>query len=99
EARRQSRVSDERGALEAFAVGVERVARQIKADRGEFVLQALNRRPVGDQRQRRPRRKARVDAGEEALLAARALLGCEARLPQEKLRCGEGLRPVRVEAV
>src|SRR6202048_1141202 len=50
-------------------------------------------------RQSGARGKARIDAGEEALLAALALFGGEARLAQQLLRRGKSLRPVRIEAV
>src|SRR5262249_58904153 len=68
-------------------------------ERREFVLQPLDGRPVGDQRQGRAGNEVRVDPVEEAYLAALALLGGKARLPQELLGGRKGLRSVRVEAV
>src|SRR5262245_26193757 len=99
EASRQLGVTNDPGALEAFAVRVERMARQVKADRRKFVLQPLDGRPVGDQRQGRAGGEVRVDPVKEAYLAALALLGGKARLPQELLGGRKGLRAVRVEAV
>src|SRR5208282_1849652 len=97
--RRQFGEADDAGALEALAVGVERMARQIEADRRELVLQPLDRWPIGHQRQGRARCKARIELAEEALLPALALLGREARVAQKLLGRGKSLRPVRVQAV
>ena len=75
------------------------MAREVKADRRELVLQPFDRRPVGNQRQGRACGKTRIELAEEALLAAFPLLGGEARLTQQLLGGGKGLRTVRVDAV
>src|SRR5262249_10493242 len=96
---RQLGETDNTRAFEALAVRVKRMARQVKTDCSKLVLQLFRGRPIGYQRQRRPRHQVRVELAEEALLAAVALLGCEARLAQKQLSRGKGLCSVRIEAV
>src|SRR5258708_3956654 len=50
--RRQIGIAHHADALQALAVGVERMAREIKADGVELLLQALDGRPVLHRRQR-----------------------------------------------
>src|SRR3984893_4980143 len=97
--RRQLGETDDAGAFEALGIGFERVAREVKADRRELVLQPFDRRTGGQQRQGWAWRKARIEVAEEALLAAFALLGDEARLAQQAVSGGAGGWPGRAGAV
>src|SRR5262249_24857110 len=81
-----------------LAVGVERVAREVEADRVELVLELFDRRPILDHGQRRPLGKAAIKPAEQAFLLADAILGSAARLAQQQIYRRQTLRPVRVQS-
>ncbi len=99
EARAEIHEADDTDAIEALAVGVERMRGEIEADGVELVLQPLHRRPVLHHRQVRPLVDAGIDAAEQADLLALALARRGAGVAQQEIAGLEALRAVGVERV
>src|SRR6185437_11516760 len=75
------------------------MARKIEAERGEFLLQPVERRPILRLRQRHALPCRRAGLAEEADLLACPLLGGDAGMAEQEIDRGKALRAVGIETI